>query len=163
MRRADVFARSLRAPCSLPFVRRRSAKSKSPSISAITSSRDDRRRTGALDERQSVRGDHGNAARRSINTICRSPRESAAAYARRTSRYGPESFTLTLPKAASTGGMSSRTRSAWNSFAAFAKRHEAWHQSSYTGCARVFVAKAERMSGKQCLRCRAISERRSTG
>jgi predicted secreted Zn-dependent protease len=60
------------------------------------------------------------------------------------------SFQLTLPKAASPGAMSSRTRSAWNGFVNFAKRHEAWHQASYTGCAKAFVAKAGRMSGKQC-------------
>lgn len=60
------------------------------------------------------------------------------------------SFELTLPKAASPGSMSSRTRSAWNGFVGFAKRHEAWHQASYTSCAKAFVAKAERMSDKQC-------------
>lgn len=61
------------------------------------------------------------------------------------------SFQLTLPRAASTGGMSSSTRSAWTSFANYARNHEAWHQSSYTSCARSFVSRAERMSGKQCV------------
>ena len=60
-------------------------------------------------------------------------------------------FDLTLPKAANPGKMSSRTRSAWNSFVSYARSHEAWHQSSYTSCARSFVGKAERMSAKQCL------------
>ncbi len=60
------------------------------------------------------------------------------------------SFALTLPKAATPGSMSARTRSAWNGFVAFAKRHEAWHQASYTSCAKTFVARAERMSDKQC-------------
>ena len=59
-------------------------------------------------------------------------------------------FSLILPKAASPGAMSSSTRSAWNSFASYARDHEAWHQASYTGCARSFVSKAERMSDKQC-------------
>lgn len=58
---------------------------------------------------------------------------------------------LTLPKAASPAKMSSRTRSAWNGFANYARSHEAWHQSSYTGCARSFVGWAERMSDKQCI------------
>lgn len=60
-------------------------------------------------------------------------------------------FSLILPKAASPGGMSSRTRSAWNSFANYARNHEAHHQSSYTGCAKSFESRAERMSGKQCM------------
>lgn len=60
-------------------------------------------------------------------------------------------FDLTLPKAASPGKMSSRTRNAWNAFVDYARRHEAWHQSSYTSCAKSFVTRAERMSGKQCI------------
>ena len=60
-------------------------------------------------------------------------------------------FDLTLPKAASPGSMSSSTRAAWNSFTSYARNHEAWHQSSYTGCARSFVSRAERMNDKQCL------------
>jgi predicted secreted Zn-dependent protease len=59
-------------------------------------------------------------------------------------------FSLILPKAASPGGMSSSTRSAWNSFVSYARNHEAWHQSSYTSCAKSFVSRAERMSDKQC-------------
>lgn len=97
-----------------------------------------------------VRGDHGNAyasIHPNYNLSVSTRERGGICKADVSIRL---SFTLTLPKAASTGGMSSRTRSAWNSFAAFAKRHEAWHQSSYTGCARAFVAKAERMSGKQC-------------
>ena len=60
-------------------------------------------------------------------------------------------FDLTLPRAASPGSMSSATRSAWNSFANYARSHEAWHQSSYTSCAKSFVSRAERMSDRQCL------------
>lgn len=60
-------------------------------------------------------------------------------------------FDLILPRAASPGAMSSSTRSAWNSFVTYARNHEAWHQSSYTDCARRFVSRAERMSDKQCL------------
>ena len=58
-------------------------------------------------------------------------------------------FTLTLPKA-STAAMSRSTRSAWNNFVSFAKRHEEHHRQSYVGCARAFVARAERLSEKQC-------------
>lgn len=60
-------------------------------------------------------------------------------------------FRLVLPRAASPGAMSSSTRSAWNSFASYARSHEAWHQSSYTGCAKSFVSRAERMSDRQCV------------
>ena len=59
-------------------------------------------------------------------------------------------FSLILPKAASPGAMSSSTRSAWNSFVSYARNHEAWHQSSYTSCAKSFVSRVERMSDKQC-------------
>jgi predicted secreted Zn-dependent protease len=58
-------------------------------------------------------------------------------------------FTLTLPKA-NTSGMSRSTRSAWNSFVSFARAHEEHHRLSYIACAKAFVAKAERMTDKQC-------------
>lgn len=60
-------------------------------------------------------------------------------------------FVLTLPKAASSGAMSSRTRSAWNAFTNFARNHEAHHQASYTGCAKSFANRAERQTAKQCM------------
>jgi predicted secreted Zn-dependent protease len=60
-------------------------------------------------------------------------------------------FDLVLPKAANTAKMNSRTRNAWTSFETYARNHEAWHQSSYTSCAKSFVSKAERMSDKQCI------------
>ncbi len=97
-----------------------------------------------------VRGDHGNAyasIHPNYNLSVSTRERGGICKADVSIRL---SFQLTLPKAASPGSMSSRTRSAWNSFAAFAKRHEAWHQSSYTGCARAFVTKAERKSDKQC-------------
>ena len=97
-----------------------------------------------------VRGDHGNAYASihpdfhlSIDTYERSGMCRAEVEIRLNLR-------LTLPKAANLGGMSKRTRSAWNSFTNFARQHEAHHQASYTSCARSFVAKAERMSNKQC-------------
>lgn len=59
-------------------------------------------------------------------------------------------LTLTMPTA-NTAAMSRRTRSAWNGFLGFARRHEAHHQASYTACARDFVAAAERLRARQCL------------
>ena len=58
-------------------------------------------------------------------------------------------FTLTLPKAAS-GGMSPATRSAWNGFVGFAKRHEDTHRRIYMDCGHAFVAKAERLTASSC-------------
>ncbi len=116
------------------------------------------------DERQS-------RARRSRQCLCLDPSQlqpvglhaaSAAAAARQTSRSG-----WSFHADAAEGRQHRRNEQpdavGVERFAAFAKRHQARHQSSYTGCARAFVAKAERMSGKQCLPSRAISERRSTG
>ena len=59
-------------------------------------------------------------------------------------------FQLTLPRAASPGGMGRSTRSAWSGFVNFARNHEAHHRASYTECARAFVARAERLSDRQC-------------
>jgi predicted secreted Zn-dependent protease len=97
-----------------------------------------------------VRGDHGNAyasIHPNYNLSISTRERGGTCKADVSIRL---SFQLTLPTAASPGAMSTRTRSAWNGFAGFAKRHEAWHQSSYTGCAKAFVSKAERMSNKQC-------------
>jgi predicted secreted Zn-dependent protease len=58
-------------------------------------------------------------------------------------------FVMTLP-AARTSSMSSKTRAAWNSFVAFARRHENTHRSIYLGCANSFVATAERMTAVNC-------------
>lgn len=59
-------------------------------------------------------------------------------------------FVMTLPKARSESSMASSTRSAWRSFVSFAKRHENVHRSSYIGCGKSFVAKAQRMTNKSC-------------
>ncbi len=59
-------------------------------------------------------------------------------------------LSLTPPKARSTSSMSSSTRSAWNAFAAYARRHELTHRSIYIRCANAFVAKAQRMSAGNC-------------
>ncbi|MEO7221849.1 MAG: DUF922 domain-containing protein [Devosia sp.] len=98
-----------------------------------------------------IRGDHGNAyasIHPNFNLSVKTKERGGQCRADVSIRLR---FDLTLPRAASPGGMSSATRSAWNSFANYARNHEAWHQSSYTGCAKSFVSKAERMSGKQCL------------
>jgi predicted secreted Zn-dependent protease len=97
-----------------------------------------------------IRGDHGNAyasIHPNYNLSVKTREKGGMCRADVTIRLN---FSLILPKAASPGAMSSSTRSAWNSFANYARNHEAWHQSSYTGCAKSFVGKAERMSDKQC-------------
>jgi len=58
-------------------------------------------------------------------------------------------FVMTLPSARSSA-MSAGTRSVWNSFVAFARRHENTHRSIYLSCANAFVAKAERMTAANC-------------
>jgi predicted secreted Zn-dependent protease len=57
-------------------------------------------------------------------------------------------FVMTLPKA--TTSLSGGTRSSWNNFVAFARRHEETHRSIYIGCARNFVAKAQRLTAGSC-------------
>ena len=97
-----------------------------------------------------VRGDHGNAyasIHPNYSLSVKTRERGGQCRADVTIRLR---FDLILPKAASPGGMNSRTRSAWNSFVNYARNHEAWHQSSYTGCARSFVSRAERMGAKQC-------------
>lgn len=59
-------------------------------------------------------------------------------------------FVITLPEAADASRMSKSTRSAWNNFAAFARRHEEVHRASYTACAKAFVAAARRQKGGAC-------------
>ena len=60
------------------------------------------------------------------------------------------SFTITLPAATSPGGMEAGTRSAWNTFVAFAKKHEETHRAIYVKCGQEFVAKAERLTARSC-------------
>ena len=57
-------------------------------------------------------------------------------------------FVVTVPRARSALGGS--TQSAWNSFVAFAKRHEDTHRRIYVQCGNAFVAKAERLSSSSC-------------
>jgi len=59
-------------------------------------------------------------------------------------------FDLTLPVAANPGGMSARTRAAWDGFTAFARAHEMHHKVSYIGCATAFVTQARRHSASEC-------------
>ena len=98
-----------------------------------------------------IRGDHGSAyasIHPDYNLSIKTKERGGLCRADVTIRLN---FSLILPKVASPAAMSSSTRSAWNSFVAYARSHEAWHQSSYTSCAKSFVSKAERMSDKQCL------------
>jgi len=59
-------------------------------------------------------------------------------------------FVMTLPQARSASAMGSSTRSAWNSFVAFARSHEQTHRSIYVQCGNAFVAKAERLTASNC-------------
>jgi len=59
-------------------------------------------------------------------------------------------FVMTLPRAQSTSAMNASTRSAWNAFVAFTRRHEETHRSIYVQCGNNFVAKAERMTASNC-------------
>jgi predicted secreted Zn-dependent protease len=59
-------------------------------------------------------------------------------------------FVMTLPQARSASAMGSSTRSAWNTFVAFTKRHEETHRSIYVKCGNDFVAKAERLTASSC-------------
>ena len=97
-----------------------------------------------------VRGDHGNAYASIHPTYDLSVKTKERGGQCRAEVTVRLRFDLTLPKAASPDGMSSRTRSAWNSFANYARKHEAWHQRSYTSCAEGFVSKAKRMAAGQC-------------
>lgn len=64
-------------------------------------------------------------------------------------------FLMTLPQATNAAGMSPATRGAWNTFVAFARRHEETHRSIYLQCANSFVAKAMRMTSNSCLSLQA--------
>lgn len=68
-------------------------------------------------------------------------------------------FVMTLPSAANASRMSPATRSAWNGFVAFARRHEERHRSIYLQCAGSFVTKAERLTGSNCMALNASIRR----
>jgi len=57
-------------------------------------------------------------------------------------------FAVTVPRARS--ALDGGTRSAWDGFVAFAKRHEEGHRSIYIQCGNSFVAKAEQLSSATC-------------
>ncbi|MCP4383573.1 MAG: DUF922 domain-containing protein [Hyphomicrobiales bacterium] len=59
-------------------------------------------------------------------------------------------FVMTLPKARSESSMASSTRNAWRSFVSFTRRHEEGHKRIYVQCGNAFVAKAQRMTSKNC-------------
>ncbi len=58
------------------------------------------------------------------------------------------SFTMTLPQARNQ--LDPATRSAWNDFTAFTRRHEETHRAIYVTCGKEFVAKAERLTASTC-------------
>lgn len=55
-------------------------------------------------------------------------------------------FIMTLPRAVNSNRFNPRTRRAWASFRAFAKRHENVHRGIYMKCARKFLREARRLS-----------------
>ena len=59
-------------------------------------------------------------------------------------------FDIVLPKATQAGAMSRATLAAWNSFAAFARRHEETRRSIYLKCAAEFEAQAMRQVASSC-------------
>lgn len=59
-------------------------------------------------------------------------------------------FVMTLPNAKQASGMSSGTRSHWNTFVSYARRHEETHRTIYMDCGRSFLLKAERMTAASC-------------
>jgi predicted secreted Zn-dependent protease len=59
-------------------------------------------------------------------------------------------FVMTLPNAKQASSMSSGTRSHWNTFVSYARRHEETHRSIYMDCGRSFVLKAQRMTAASC-------------
>lgn len=60
-------------------------------------------------------------------------------------------FDMVLPKATQASAMSSVTLAAWNSFAAFARRHEETRRSIYLKCASEFMARAMRQAASSCV------------
>jgi len=67
-------------------------------------------------------------------------------------------FVMTLP-GARISAMASGTRAAWNSFVAFARRHESTHGSIYIQCGNTFVAKAQRLTASNCASLQASIRR----
>jgi predicted secreted Zn-dependent protease len=59
-------------------------------------------------------------------------------------------FDMVLPKATQASAMSPVTLAAWDSFAAFARRHEETRRSIYLKCASEFVARAMRLAASSC-------------
>lgn len=59
-------------------------------------------------------------------------------------------FDIVLPKATQASAMSPATLAAWNSFAAFARRHEETRRTIYLECAAAFVTKAMRQAASSC-------------
>jgi predicted secreted Zn-dependent protease len=66
-------------------------------------------------------------------------------------------FTVTVPRARS--ALDGATRTAWNGFVSFAKRHEEGHRRIYIQCGNAFVAKAERLSASNCATLQAATRR----
>ena len=64
-------------------------------------------------------------------------------------------FVMTLPQARTPGAFSPGTRSAWNGFVDFARRHEEVHRTIYLDCADSIAAKALQLAAASCTELRA--------
>lgn len=59
-------------------------------------------------------------------------------------------FEITIPRASGLASMSPKVRAAWNTFAAFVKRHEETHRSIWMTCARSLEARIKSMTAGSC-------------
>lgn len=97
-----------------------------------------------------IRGDYGNAVANIHPTYNLSVATAAGKGGCRASKVTLKiHFAMTLPTAR-TSGMAASTRSAWNSFAAYARSHENTHKRIYIQCGNNFVAKAQRVTASSC-------------
>ena len=64
-------------------------------------------------------------------------------------------FVMTLPRSMDAKKQNRKTKNAWRSFRAFARRHEEQHRRIYLACARDFVRKATRIAPQRS--CRQIT------
>ena len=98
-----------------------------------------------------IRGDHGSAFANIRPRYTLSVKSAVKSATCRATEVGVKiHFTLTVPEATQTKQMSSRVRSAWNSFSRFIRDHEDYHRRSYVGCANSFVRQARRETAKSC-------------
>lgn len=57
-------------------------------------------------------------------------------------------FVITLPKAVDEARMSPATRTMWDEFTAYLKRHEEHHRTIFIGCGKDFLARAAKLTAR---------------